>query len=143
VADPTNLVYVGDKQKQDNYNFYSFNKLQTESNCFILFLIWFPYKSSIKQYRLYYLQKQLFLTHSIPTPENIVFLGVFCCRFGRVFDAPPRKGLDRVEKQFGQLLRIARKLPDYKYKLALLYQFKEFEKVVWMMPGGRKVKIIT
>jgi hypothetical protein len=51
--------------------------------------------------------------------------------------------IQRVEKQFGQLLRLAGKLPDYKYRFALLHQFKEFEKAVWVMPIGRRVKIIT
>ena len=49
----------------------------------------------------------------------------------------------RVEKQFGQLLSMARKLPEYRYRFALLYRFKEFEKAVWVMPRGRRVKIIT
>ena len=53
------------------------------------------YKNSLVQrwdtteniYILNYRQKQLFLTHSIPTPENTVFSGIFCARFERVFDA--------------------------------------------------------
>ena len=49
----------------------------------------------------------------------------------------------RVEKEFGQLLRMVRKLPDYKYRFALLHQFKEFERVVWVMPSGRRVKLIV
>jgi len=51
--------------------------------------------------------------------------------------------IQRVEKQFGQLLRMARKLPDYKYRFALLHQFKEFEKAVWFVHRGTRVKIIT
>ena len=51
--------------------------------------------------------------------------------------------IQRVEKQFEQLLRMARKLPDYKYRSALLHQFKEFESAVWVMPTGRRVKLIT
>jgi hypothetical protein len=51
--------------------------------------------------------------------------------------------IQRVEKQFGQLLRLAGKLPDYRYRFALLHQFKEFERAVWVMPGGRNVKIIS
>ena len=50
--------------------------------------------------------------------------------------------IQRVEKQFGQLLRMARKLPEYRYRFALLHQFKEFEKAVWIMPSGRKTKLI-
>jgi len=37
---------------------------------------------------------------------------------------------------------MARKLPDYKYRFALLHQFKEFERAVWIMPPGRRVKLI-
>ncbi len=51
--------------------------------------------------------------------------------------------IKRVEKQFGQLLWLTRKLPEYRYRFALLHQFKEFERAVWVMPGGRRVKIIT
>ena len=51
--------------------------------------------------------------------------------------------IQRVEKQFGQLVRLAGKLPEYRYRFAVLYQFKEFEKAVWVMPRGRRVKIIT
>ena len=54
-----------------------------------------------------------------------------------------RSMIQSVEKQFGQLLRMARKLPEHRYRFALLYRFKEFEKAVWVMPGGRLVKIIT
>jgi len=54
-----------------------------------------------------------------------------------------RQILERVEKQFGQLLWLARKLPEYRYRFGLLHQFKEFERAVWVMPGGRRVKIIT
>jgi len=54
-----------------------------------------------------------------------------------------RPMIQRVEKQFGQLLRMAQKLPDYKYRFALLHQFKEFERAVWVIPSGRKVKLIT
>ena len=46
-------------------------------------------------------------------------------------------------KFVGQLLWLARKLPDYQYRFALLHQFKEFESAVWVMPGGRNVKIIN
>jgi len=51
--------------------------------------------------------------------------------------------IQRVEKQFGQLLWLARKLSDHRYRFAVLHQFKEFEKAVWVTPGGRRVKIIT
>ena len=47
------------------------------------------------------------------------------------------------EKQFGQLLRLAKKLPKYRYRFAALHQFKEYEKAVWVTPSGRNVKIIT
>ena len=51
--------------------------------------------------------------------------------------------IERVEKQFWQLLRMARKLPNHRYRFALLHQFKEFEEVVWVTLGRRSVKIIT
>ena len=51
--------------------------------------------------------------------------------------------LERIEKQLGQLLRVARKLPEYRYRFAILHQFKEFERAVWAMPGGRRVKMIS
>ena len=54
-----------------------------------------------------------------------------------------RPMIQRVEKQFGQLLRLAGKLPDHRYRFLVLHQFKEFEKSVWVTPGGRRVKIIT
>ena len=54
-----------------------------------------------------------------------------------------RPMIQRVEKQFGQLLRLAGKLPEYRYRFAILHQFKEYEKAVWVMPGDRRVKIIT
>ncbi len=51
--------------------------------------------------------------------------------------------LERVEKQFGQLLRMAQKLPKYRYRFGLLHQFKEFDEKVWVIPSGRKTKIIA
>ena len=51
--------------------------------------------------------------------------------------------IQRVEKQFGQLLWSVRKLPEYRYRFAVLNQFKEFEKAVWVMPVGQRVKLIT
>ena len=54
-----------------------------------------------------------------------------------------RPMIQRVEKQFGQLLWLARKLPEYRYRFAVLHQFKEFDKAVWVTPGGRPVNIIT
>lgn len=54
-----------------------------------------------------------------------------------------RPMLERVEKQFGQLLWAARGLPENRYRFALLHQFKEFENAVWKIPNGRRVKIIT
>lgn len=53
-----------------------------------------------------------------------------------------RPMIQRVEKQFGQLLHVACKLPEYRYRFALLHQFKEYEKAVWVMPSRRRVKII-
>ena len=38
---------------------------------------------------------------------------------------------------------IARKQPEYRYRFALLHHFKEFERAVWWMPGGRRVRFIT
>ena len=49
--------------------------------------------------------------------------------------------IKRFEKLFWHLL-LARKLWEYKYRFALLHQFKEFEKAVWVMPGGRRVRLI-
>ena len=53
-----------------------------------------------------------------------------------------RPMIQRVDNQFGQLLCLARKLPEDRYRLALLHQFKEYEKAVWVMPSGRHVKLI-
>ena len=49
--------------------------------------------------------------------------------------------IQRVEKQFGQLLKLAGKLPGHRYRFGVLHQFKEFERVVWVMQGGRRLKI--
>ena len=54
-----------------------------------------------------------------------------------------RPMIQRVEKQFGQLLRLAGKLPNHRYRFGVLHQFKEYEKAVLVMPGGRRVKIIN
>ncbi len=54
-----------------------------------------------------------------------------------------RPMIRRVEKQFGQLLRMTGKLPDHRYRFALLHQFKEFNRTVWFSPNGHKMKIIT
>ena len=54
-----------------------------------------------------------------------------------------RPMIQRVEKQFYQLLNMTRKLPEYRYRFALLNHFKEYEKAVWVTPNGRRVKIIT
>ena len=51
--------------------------------------------------------------------------------------------LESVEKQFWQLVRIAGKLPDHRYRFAILYRFKEFEKAAWITPKGRKTIIIV
>ncbi len=53
-----------------------------------------------------------------------------------------RPMIQRVEKEFGQLLRLAGKLPEYRYRFALLHQFKEFDRTVWFSPNGHKMKII-
>jgi hypothetical protein len=63
----------------------------------------------------------------------------------------------RVEKQFYQLLRneilrssMARKLPEYRYRFALLNQLKEFYGAVWVTTSEQneilqssKVKLIA
>jgi len=54
-----------------------------------------------------------------------------------------RPMIQRVEKQFGQILMLARKLPEHSYRFTVLHWFREFGGVVWVMPGGRRVKIIT
>jgi len=54
-----------------------------------------------------------------------------------------RPMIRRVEKQFGQLLRMTGKLPDHRYRFALLHQFKEFGKPVWFIPNRQKTKIIA
>ena len=54
-----------------------------------------------------------------------------------------RPTIRNVEKQFGQLLRLAGKLPDHRYRFADLHTFREFGEAVWVMPRGRLVKIIT
>ena len=54
-----------------------------------------------------------------------------------------RQMIQRVEKQFGQLLWLTRKLPEYRFRFALLHHFKQYEKAVWVMPSGRRVKLIT
>ena len=51
--------------------------------------------------------------------------------------------IQRVGKEFGHLLRMAQKLSDHKYRFALLHQFKEFNKPVWFVPNGHKMKIIA
>lgn len=62
----------------------------------------------------------------------------------RPVEYPDYKGMIRqVEKQFENLMRIVSKLPDYKYRFAILHHFKEFDRTVWVMPSGRKTKIIS
>jgi len=51
--------------------------------------------------------------------------------------------IQRVEKQFGQFLKFAGKLPGHRYLFGVLHQFKEFVRVVCVMQGGRRLKIIT
>ena len=41
-----------------------------------------------------------------------------------------RPMIHRVEKQFGQLMRLAGKLPDHRYRFALLHQLNEYDKAV-------------
>ena len=54
-----------------------------------------------------------------------------------------RHMIQRVEKEFTHFLRLANKLPDHRYRFALLHQFKEFNKPVWFSPAGNKMKIIN
>jgi len=54
-----------------------------------------------------------------------------------------RPMIARVEKEFGHILRMAKKLPIHKYRFALLHQFKEYDKSVWFSPTGHKMKIIN
>ena len=54
-----------------------------------------------------------------------------------------RPVLERVDKQFGQLLRLARKVPEYRYRFGLLHRFNKFDNTVWVMARGKKVKLIT
>ena len=51
--------------------------------------------------------------------------------------------IQRFEKQFSQLLRLAGKLPEYRYRFTVLHHFKEFERVVWVTPSGRRTKLIA
>ncbi len=51
--------------------------------------------------------------------------------------------ITRVEKEFGHILRMAKKLSIHKYRFALLHQFKEFDHPVWYSPSGQRVKIIN
>ncbi|MCE5249402.1 replication-relaxation family protein [bacterium] len=53
-----------------------------------------------------------------------------------------RPVMERVEKQFGQLLRLAGKLPGYRYRFLILYQYRSYKNAVWVIPGGELVKII-
>lgn len=53
-----------------------------------------------------------------------------------------RAVLERVDKQFGQLVRLAGKLPEWRYRFAMLHQLEEFEGVVWVTSSGRRTKII-
>lgn len=54
-----------------------------------------------------------------------------------------RQILERVEKQFERLWGMGRKLPEYRYRFTMLHQFMEYEKAVWVMPQGQKVKVIA
>jgi len=42
---------------------------------------------------------------------------------------------------FEEKIRLNEKITNFKF--AVLLHFKEFEKAVWVMPGGRRVNIIT
>lgn len=54
-----------------------------------------------------------------------------------------RPVLERVEKHFKQLVKMAEKLPGHRYRFAVLHRFNEFEVAVWVMPRGRLVMLIT
>ncbi|MDP2983465.1 MAG: hypothetical protein Q8O92_09060 [Candidatus Latescibacter sp.] len=90
----------------------------------------------IKNFRKYGLSKQT------------KFLYIFTTEIFDVTKRPVeysecRPILQRVEKQFSQFLYMTRKLPDHRYRFALLHQFKEFERAVWFIPNGHKTKIIA
>ena len=75
------------------------------------------------------------------------FLSVFTTENFNVTTRPVeynecRPILKRVENQFGQLQWMARRLPEHRYRFKLLHYFKEIEKAVWVIPGGRIVKHI-
>jgi len=40
-------------------------------------------------------------------------------------------------------IEVGGKLLEYRYRFGLLHQFKEYEKAVWVMQFGRRVKILT
>ncbi len=50
--------------------------------------------------------------------------------------------IQRVEKEFELLLRMATRLPDHMYRFAVLHKAKDFDSPVWTMPSGLKTKII-
>jgi len=54
-----------------------------------------------------------------------------------------RQMIGRVEKEFGHLLRLVKKLSDHRYRFGVLHQFKEFDRPVWYSPTGYKMKIIN
>lgn len=45
--------------------------------------------------------------------------------------------LERIEKKFGQLLGMARRLLEYRYRFVLLHQLNEFKKTICVMTIGR------
>ena len=90
----------------------------------------------IKDFRKYGLSKQAKFLY-VFTTEN------FDVTTRPVEYSEYRPMIQRVEKQFGQLLWLARKLPEYRYRFALLHNFNESERMVWIMPGGRNIKIIA
>jgi len=49
----------------------------------------------------------------------------------------------RVEKEFAQFLQRAKRLSIHKYRFTMLHQFKEYNRAVCVMPGGKKTKIIN
>ncbi len=76
------------------------------------------------------------------------FLYVFTTEHFDVTTRPVEYGefrvvLERVEKQFGQLVRLAGKIKGNRYRFAVLHGFKEFIKAVWMMSSGKKGEIIS
>jgi len=49
--------------------------------------------------------------------------------------------LVRIEKQFGQLVKMAEKLPDHRYRFAVLHRLKAFDRAVLVTPRRKKLTI--